>query len=52
MHAKQYKFSLEDVAIVTGHSISKVYRDVRNHCFDPTSLVSVILYVEESKKKP
>jgi hypothetical protein len=45
MRAKQYKFTLRDVADSTGLPISKVYRDVRLGRLDPGAINSLAAYI-------
>jgi hypothetical protein len=53
MHAKQYKFTLADLAVAANVPLTKVYRDVRLKTLNPNRLPEVaayILYAETIKK--
>lgn len=45
MRAKQYRFTLKDVATFAGKPLQRVYRDVRSGRLDPDYLPSVVSYL-------
>ena len=45
MRAKQYHYTLEDIAAAAGVTVETVRRAVRNRSLNPDSLDSVITYI-------
>ena len=47
MHYRQYRFTNEDLAEVTGKSVEAIRQDIYRGKLDPNDLLSVLKYVSK-----